>query len=405
MGCVGGLLLGVFAHPLAVNVLRVPDYLAAETVHALKMCAIAMPIIIMTPSVIGVLQAGQRFDLTVMIQTPFAIGQFALPYLCARHGMDLSGIIGVLLLSRTASFLLMCVASAAVFPGLLRRPSFSRAEFRSLLGFGSWVTIGTLIAPLVLYADRFVVSRVLSLSYLAFYSIPADALIRLMFVPASIVSVAFPAFSQLRARADGDAIRGLAYKASRSILYLMVVPLGAMILCGPQLMNVWMGTAFAQKASVVLQILALGALANAIARIPFGLLQAVGRPDLPSKLQLIELPFQVVLTYVLTVQFGLRGTAIAWTLRMTLDMLALFFLAHRAGILLLSRAGMWRAAENSAMILAPAVLMAVALPPGLDTRMRLAADAGWVLWSLTIIALRGMTAPDRTAFSRMLARA
>jgi O-antigen/teichoic acid export membrane protein len=274
-----------------------------------------------------------------------------------------------------------------VFPGLLRRPSFSRAEFRSLLGFGSWVTIGTLIAPLVLYADRFVVSRVLSLSYLAFYSIPADALIRLMFVPASIVSVAFPAFSQLRARADGDAIRGLAYKASRSILYLMVVPLGAMILCGPQLMNVWMGTAFAQKASVVLQILALGALANAIARIPFGLLQAVGRPDLPSKLQLIELPFQVVLTYVLTVQFGLRGTAIAWTLRM------------------LSRAGMWRAAENSAMILAPAVLMAVALPPGLDTRMRLAADAGWVLWSLTIIALRGMTAPDRTAFSRMLARA
>jgi len=93
-----------------------------------------------------VLQAGQRFDLTVMIQTPFAIGQFALPYLCARHGMDLSGIIGVLLLSRTASFLLMCVASAPCFPGCCAGLVFA-SRVPVILGFGSWVTIGTLIAP------------------------------------------------------------------------------------------------------------------------------------------------------------------------------------------------------------------------------------------------------------------
>jgi len=133
----------------------------------------------------------------------------------------------------------------------------------------------------VLYADRFVVSRVLSLSYLAFYSIPADALIRLMFVPASIVSVAFPAFSQLRARADGDAIRGLAYKASRSILYLMwcrwrndsVRPAADERVDGHRICaEGFRGTADPGS----------GALANAIARIPFGLLQAVGRPDLPA---------------------------------------------------------------------------------------------------------------------------
>jgi O-antigen/teichoic acid export membrane protein len=405
LGIAGGLLLWSVSPLLAGEILHVPQLLQAETVRALHLCAAALPVIVMTPSLIGVLQAKRRFDITVLIQTPFAVGQYVLPYVCARHGMDLGGLIGVLLLSRIVSFLLLGWAAAVVTPRLLQRPVFTRAEFRALIGFGGWVTAGTLIAPVVLYADRFLISRVLSLSFVAYYSVPADALMRLLIAPSCIVSVLFPSFSQMREKAEGDAVRELAHRSIQAILYLMVVPLGAVMICASDLMTLWMGAPFAAQASIVLRILVVGTLANSVARVPYGLLQAIGRPDLPSKLQFVELPTQLVLSLVLTVRFGLCGAAAAWSLRLTAEMAILLYLAHRNGGLSLGHLRADRALPAGALILAPAVVLA-AIVPGLPAMgARLAVEASWLLWSFAILYTRGLTPADKLMVSRAWVRA
>ena len=62
----------------------------------------------------------------------------------------------------------------------------------------------------------------------------------------------------------------------------------------PEALHLWLGDAFAQNGSSVLRWLAAGIFANCLAQLPYVLLQSAGRPDIPAKLQLVELPLYVV---------------------------------------------------------------------------------------------------------------
>jgi hypothetical protein len=51
----------------------------------------------------------------------------------------------------------------------------------------------------------------------------------------------------------------------------------------------WLASS-SDRATAVLQVLAVGVLVNCLARVPLTVLQAKGRPDLPAKYHLAELP-------------------------------------------------------------------------------------------------------------------
>jgi O-antigen/teichoic acid export membrane protein len=66
---------------------------------------------------------------------------------------------------------------------------------------------------------------------------------------------------------------------------------------------------------------------NSIGQIPFAALQAMSRSDLPAKLHALELPLYTAAIVVLTRAFGLRGVAVAWTLRVSFDTAMLLWLS------------------------------------------------------------------------------
>jgi len=85
------------------------------------------------------------------------------------------------------------------------------------------------------------------------------------------------------------------------------------------LLRIWLGVEIATKIAVPLELFAAGALANSLAYIPLALLQASGRPDLPAKIQLLELLPTFALTWFLSSAFGLPGAALAWFCRVVAD--------------------------------------------------------------------------------------
>jgi O-antigen/teichoic acid export membrane protein len=93
------------------------------------------------------------------------------------------------------------------------------------------------------------------------------------------------------------------------------------------ILTLWLGTEFAAEGALVLQILAFGMLINSLALIPQNLLQGIGRPDLTAKLQLVQLPFCIVVAWFLVTRFGLPGAAVAWALRVCLNFLLLIVAA------------------------------------------------------------------------------
>ena len=68
-------------------------------------------------------------------------------------------------------------------------------------------------------------------------------------------------------------------------------------------------------------------LINSLAFVPFGFIQAAGRPDLTAKLHLLELAPYLGLLWLGMVQFGLQGVAMVWTGRVAVDAIAMFYVA------------------------------------------------------------------------------
>jgi O-antigen/teichoic acid export membrane protein len=118
----------------------------------------------------------------------------------------------------------------------------------------------------------------------------------------------------------------------RGTLLLFMMMFGVAILVSgfaTPLLTVWLDTDFALQSHEVLQWVAIGLLVNAMSFVPFGLLQAIGRADLTAKVNLMELPFYVLLLYVGLLEFGIVGAAIASTTRLTINSCILFALVAK----------------------------------------------------------------------------
>jgi O-antigen/teichoic acid export membrane protein len=136
----------------------------------------------------------------------------------------------------------------------------------------------------------------------------------------------FPVMSATR---DAERLRDLVLRAVRYILLLVGIPSLVLFFAAHAVMSVWMGTDFAARSSLVLQILLLGIVANSIAQVPYAMIQATGRADITARLHLIEFPFYAGVAYMAIRAWGIEGAAIAWSLRLWIDTAMLFYLARR----------------------------------------------------------------------------
>jgi O-antigen/teichoic acid export membrane protein len=142
------------------------------------------------------------------------------------------------------------------------------------------------------------------------------------------MAAVFPALS---ATASDDTARRtvLGARSFRWICFLLSTPVTVAILFSSDLMRLWMGPAFAVASAPILRILLVGIAANALARVPLSVLNARGRSDVTAKVQLVELPFQVVATVLFLRFYGLPGAAFCWTGRLVVETIVLFLFAGR----------------------------------------------------------------------------
>jgi O-antigen/teichoic acid export membrane protein len=174
------------------------------------------------------------------------------------------------------------------------------------------------------YLDRYVIGAVLTLSAVAYYTAPFDAVSRLAIFPGSLIATLFPAFSALHASGQREQLdrlfrRGLGYL----IAAMAPVTLVLLLVTEPGL-RLWLGPDFAMHSVRPAQILLGGMLVNAAAQVPYAVLQGVGRPDLTARIHLIELPLYALGLWMGVTRFGITGAATAWTARAAVDALLLF---------------------------------------------------------------------------------
>ncbi len=328
LGILAGLLLAALAGPLVRNLLAVPEVYQDEAVTSLRLVALALPLIVAGSGLAGVLSGYQRFAVLNGVRIPFSAANFLGQALVATFWPDLALAVAVLIASRSLNAAVLAWFCWQLAPFRRGESMWNRSDVRGLLRFGGWITVSNVIGPLMVYLDRFLIGAMISMSAVAYYATPHEAVTRLWIIPGAVVGVLFPAFTSVlqhdRARVARLFRGGLAAN-----LMLLVPPTVILVGFAEPLLNLWLGPDFATHSTPVLQIMAVAVLINSLAQVPFALIQALGRPDLTAKLHLAELlPYLLLLAWC-TQTWGIVGAALVWAMRVAVDGLVLTILARR----------------------------------------------------------------------------
>ncbi|MBT9142994.1 MAG: hypothetical protein DDT29_01393 [Dehalococcoidia bacterium] len=166
----------------------------------------------------------------------------------------------------------------------------------------------------------------------------------------------FPAFSYVGI----DNYEKVKELFSRPIKYLLfgVVPIIVIFAAfAGEILELWLGGEFAQKSTVILQVLAIVFFFHTFAHIPFAAIHGLGRPDLKAKLDLVMLPIFVVFCLWLIPTLGLVGAALA---KLVITMIDVSYLLWRVkGLTKLSNREMFGEKAGKAVIVASLFTLAV----------------------------------------------
>jgi O-antigen/teichoic acid export membrane protein len=207
------------------------------------------------------------------------------------------------------------------------KAKFSGKNLANLLSFGAWMTLSNIISPLMVMADRFVISAILGASVVAYYTVPFEVLIRVLIIPGALTSALFPRFAMML-RVDVAGARVLYMNSIKMLLAVLIPFCVAIGLCSKSGLSLWLGDAFADQSWLIVSILAVGLLFNGLAHVPFAAVQASGNARATALLHIAEVIIYIPTLLILIKMFGLVGAAMAWTARALIDLIALLLTAR-----------------------------------------------------------------------------
>lgn len=327
LGAIATLLVFILSPWLVYHLLKVPKALQNEAYHAFIVLGICIPLVTCTSAFRGILEAQQYFGIINIVRIINGLLSYLGPLLASFITPNLVVLVSVLAIGRLIFFVVYLLLCFHTMPSLRHIVAIDKQTIVPMFRLGGWMTVSNVVGPFLVYFDRFLIGAYISVVALTYYVTPYEIVTKLWLITSSLTAVLFPAFSSSYAINRNRS--AIIYSRGIRTIFLALFPLTLFIIsfAHPGL-KLWLGIEFAVKSSFVLQILAIGVFVNSIGQVPFTLLQASGRPDLTAKLHITELPFYLFGLWWLINRFGIKGAAMAWSLRILIDTAALSYMSY-----------------------------------------------------------------------------
>lgn len=327
IGILGGLVCLVTIEMIGVSWINPAKSIQQETYLSFLLACLAIPATTTAAGLRGILEGEQQFKATNLLKLILGISNFVGPITAIYlFGPSLDFIVGSLVIVR------YIILGAYFFIAKNkignRRNSFSFEESKFLFSYGGWVTLSNILSPLMVVADRFLIASFLGAAFVAYYTIPAEFMLRLLIIPAAITSTMFPVFSKSLAAGDFENTATLYFKSIKTIALLMGGVVTIIAIGAKSGIEIWLGSEFSEHSSAAASILALGILFNSIAQIPMAYIHAAGDARITVVFHIIEFILYFPALILFMHLFGIAGVAIAWTLRAALDLVLLYWRAE-----------------------------------------------------------------------------
>lgn len=328
LGIVGGVVLWICSPLILNHFLKISDSLQTDGLKAFGLLALSIPLVVHSAGLRAVLDALHLFKSTSIIKTILGVGTFLAPFLASLVSPTLSSAVISLIITRLITWLLYLYAVHHSKILIFKTNLFNLEQLKSLLKFSGWMTISNVISPIMEYMDRFMIASVLGIVATSYYVGPTEVIFKLFIIPGSIAGVLFPLFSKTWQK---DPIHS-AHLLRQGFLYtlLLLFPASALLVFfATEWLGMWLTPEFASQTRVVVCWLTIGVFINSAAQIVFAKVQGSGRSDWTAKLHLAEvLPYLAIL-YACLHWWGIAGAAIAWCIRVSVDLLGLLIFAKK----------------------------------------------------------------------------
>lgn len=322
---IGGVaVVALLARPLATRWLSISPQLQDAAAQAFWITAWGVLPTTVSSGLRGALEGLDRFAASNLARMAMGVWMFLAPaWVIAWHGPDLGIIAAYLVAGRLLIMLCQFGPLAGHWRGGER--TVDRNDFAKLGLYGVWVTITGIVGPLMVYGDRFFVSAAVGAEQLPLYAIPQEGLLRLLLIPGALTAALLPRLAALGPRQAASEYRRQLGRVGWIMGAVVIVAFAAAY----PVLRVWISQDFATQALPIVAVLCIGVWVNALASLPFTLLQARGNPRLTALFHLLELGAYLVVLWWAAGHWGLMGAAMAWVARVVLDAVLLQFAVRR----------------------------------------------------------------------------
>jgi O-antigen/teichoic acid export membrane protein len=197
-----------------------------------------------------------------------------------------------------------------------------RSDLR-MVKYGSWVTVSSILSPLMVNGDRFIVSSIVGPSLLNLYTIPQEMIQRFLVVPGAFTTSIFPKIPHFKD------VKSSYHKNFYFLSFFSFISVLLIAIFGPYFFEYWISPVFSNDSKEILWILCFGLFFNSLGQLPLAYLMAMNKPKLVTIAHAIEFILYIIAVYCLLQIFGIKGAALAWSLRVFLDLILLDYFVKK----------------------------------------------------------------------------
>lgn len=271
-----------------------------------------------------ILEGEQQIVLVRKIQIATTVVEILLIIVFLKAGLGVISLLCAYVVRSSITILLSMFFAHRVFPFLhVGFAYYSREALEKFMGFGNQMNLLGILSFLTNSIDRIFITRMLHLEAMGIYEVGRKLPGMGMMFPASIAGALMPAASHLDGSLQQDRLNKIYLVSTRYIMVIAGIPFAFMIIFAPRIIDVWVGTGYAQSA-MVMQILALGTFVNLFTVIGTSCMRGLGRPVYEIKYMIVSLVLIIALTPVMIYYHGLIGAAGAYSIAQTVG--SIYFL-------------------------------------------------------------------------------
>ena len=275
---------------------------------------LAVTTIIMLPRALysSIFQGRQRMELNNSIDVGASAAQQVGIIVILLLGGDVYAVVAWIAISGVLSTITYVTVAGRLIGIRALLPTYFGEVVARNLRFTAHMSALSVLNMVQLQYDKLVVSKLLPIASVGYYTFSSTVVVRISFASAAIAQAALPSFARLHSLGEDGPLM-VQYRKLQDLISFGLVPVYAAACFGAiPLLTYLFNRSTAFLLLIPIALLCLGYFMGATTNVPYTFSVAVGRPNIASRASVVALFVVLPLTTVLIYTFGLIGAGSSW---------------------------------------------------------------------------------------------